>query len=90
MPFPPRGVPRSLSLRGKKNEKRTGSLTKLAHVLEVLRQIACLPRNGEPKSKWTYFKGLLEEQEKGAREPLQSPEGELILNYDVKECVCRG
>lgn len=25
---------------------------------------------------------MLEEQEKGARKPLQSPEGELILNYE--------
>lgn len=47
--------------REKKNEKEQVGLTKLTHVLEVLRWIAYLPRSGEPKSKWTYVEGLLEQ-----------------------------
>lgn len=56
VPFAPRGVPWSLPQRGKHEKEQVG-LTKLAHALQVLGWIAYLP----PKSKWTCFKGLLEE-----------------------------
>lgn len=56
VPFPSRGVPRPLPQRGKHEKEHVG-LTSFTYVLEVLRWMAYLP----PKSKWTYFKGLLEE-----------------------------
>lgn len=65
------------------NDGQVG-LTKPTHVSQVLRWIVYLPRNGKPKSKWIYFKRLLEKQERGAGEHLQSPGRGLVLKYNVK------
>lgn len=84
VPFPAQGCPMILPQRKRMENDGQVGLTKPTHVPQVLRGTASLPRNGKPKSKWTYFKGLLEKQERGAGEHLQSPGGGLVLKYDVK------